>query len=184
MRDRIAGQVGVACGAAVLLACTVVAAESTSEAKPVGAKPIGMVKQVEGSAMLSQGADYVDAVSGMKFYDLDRVMVLEDSTAALELTDGCVYEVEASQMLTVKAGDTCETLAERANMAQLERDATSQLGRSTAAAAAPGSGGAFFVGADPGLGILAGLSGVGMIASLANGTGSDDRKPLSPLSPQ
>jgi hypothetical protein len=141
--------------------------------------------------MLSQGATYVDALSGMKLYDLDRIMVLEDSSAALQLADGCVYEVKASQMLTVQAGDTCETLAARANaqpdMTQVERGATSQLApASAAAAAAPAGGvalGAGLAGTTTGVVILGGLGSVGIVAALADGTGSDDRPQVSPQQP-
>jgi hypothetical protein len=118
-------------GAVAALAVTVAGAAIVIESASPDTNTLGFVKQVEGSAILSQGAKYVDATSGMKLYDLDRVMVLEDSSAALELADGCVYEVQASQMLTVQAADTCETLAARANakvdMTQIERNATSQI---------------------------------------------------------
>ena len=106
------------------------AAIGMENASPGGA-PIGVVKLVEGSAMMSQGANYVDATTGMKLYGLDRIMVLEDSSVVLELADGCVYELQASQMLRVQATDSCATLAARANarvdMTQVERSAKSQI---------------------------------------------------------
>jgi len=106
------------------------AAIGMENASPGGA-PLGVVKLVEGSAMLSQGANYVDATTGMKLYGLDRIMVLEDSSVVLELADGCVYELQASQMLRVQATDSCATLAARANarvdMTQVERSAKSQI---------------------------------------------------------
>lgn len=106
------------------------AAIGMENASPGGA-PIGVVKLVEGSAMMSQGANYVDATTGMKLYGLDRIMVLEDSSVVLELANGCVYELQASQMLRVQATDSCATLAARANarvdMTQVERSAKSQI---------------------------------------------------------
>jgi len=106
------------------------AAIGMENASPGGA-PLGVVKLVEGSAMMSQGANYVDATTGMKLYGLDRIMVLEDSSVVLELANGCVYELQASQMLRVQATDSCATLAARANarvdMTQVERSAKSQI---------------------------------------------------------
>jgi hypothetical protein len=146
---------------------------------------------------LSQGADYVDAASGMKLYDLDRIMVLEDSSAALELTDGCVYEMQASQMLTLQSGDTCETLAARASpqvdMTQIERSATSQIRPAAAAAAAPaegfvllgGSGTGTLLGMTPATAAVASIAAIGTVIALANGTGGDNRieTPQRSLSP-
>lgn len=161
----------------VLSLCQGVATAATGpEVKQVGpeVQQVGLIKRVEGVAMLTQGADYVEALSGMQLYDLDRIMVLDESSAELELAGGCTYEMQGARMVTLQAGDTCETVAAR--LAE-DLEARSQLGREPVAAAPDDTAG-LLLGPNAGLGILAGAALVGAGAALGNATDSDDRRSI------
>lgn len=136
------------------------------------ADSIGQIKLVEGSAMISQGAQYVPAREGMQLQELDRILVMEDSSATLTFNDGCEYTMADSEVLTVGAESVCATQAAAPSIEAIEKGATSQLG--------------YAAGGATGLYILGGLGAAGLIAAAADGLGSDDRKspPPTPLSPQ
>ncbi|MGB5832578.1 MAG: hypothetical protein WBG92_11390 [Thiohalocapsa sp.] len=121
--------------------------------------------------MLSRGADYVDARGGMKLYDLDRIIVLEDSNAVLAMADDCIYRVKGAQMLSLQTGDTCDTVAARVDSATLERGATSQLGGGGGAAAGTSIGGV-----STGTAILGAGAVAGGAWAVSNGNGSDDNR--------
>jgi hypothetical protein len=136
------------------------------------ADSIGQIKLVQGSAMISQGAEYVAAREGMQLQELDRILVMEDSTATLAFNDGCEYTMADSEILTVGAESVCAAQAAAPSIEAIEKGATSQLG--------------YAAGGATGLYILGGLGAAGLIAAAADGLGSDDRPPAAaraPLSP-
>lgn len=161
-------------------------------ANAVGApeEPIGEIMRIEGSAMISQGTRYVDALEGMALRAQDRILVLEGGSALLQFTDGCQYSVRDSELLTIGVESACaEQAAKTAAAGQdgiavetaaaagqqsfegVEQGATSQLGGGAVV------GGGLLGGAGGGALIVGGLAAVGGIAAAADGTGSDDRNP-------
>ena len=140
------------------------------------ADSIGQIKLVEGSAMISQGAQYVPAREGMQLQELDRILVMENSSATLSFNDGCEYRMSDSEMLTLGAQSLCGKQATdpaAPSLAAIEQGATSQLGRVGAQSAW--------------IWLLGGGAVAGGAWAASNGLGSDDRRPATPrppLSPQ
>ena len=130
------------------------------------ADSIGQIKLVEGSAMISQGAQYVPAREGMQLQELDRILVMEDSSATLTFNDGCEYTMADSEVLTVGAESVCATQAAAPSIEAIEKGATSQLG--------------YAAGGATGLYILGGLGAAGLIWAGTDQDGSSKRLPLSP----
>ena len=184
----------MATGRAVALACGIAAALGAgAAADDWPPDQVAVVKQVEGTAMVSQEADYVDASQGMKLLDLDRILVLEDSTATLQMADGCLHRIVGARMLTLQAGDTCDSLAADTGPGDLERTAQSQAAESSPTAAAPrrraaavpffaGAENASFLGMSPDTAIFSGVAAAGMGVALSQGTGHSraQRRDLSP----
>ena len=135
------------------------------------AESVATVSQIQGVALVSQGADYVTAEQGMSLHEGDRVMAMEGGSVALTYVDGCKLDVGDNQVFTVGNATSCSqgTLSQRAVGPYL---------------AAAGAGGA----ATAGL-IAAGVLGTVVIVGLASNNGSDDRnitwtpQALSPISP-
>lgn len=63
--------------------------------------------RVDGVAVASQDAKYVDAREGMTLKEGDRLMVLEGGSAILAFADGCQYELGEMAMLAVQGTSTC-----------------------------------------------------------------------------
>jgi hypothetical protein len=161
----------------------------------VASQPVGEIKRIEGSAMISQGAQYVTAREGMQLHELDRILVLEDSTALLHFADGCTHNMSEQELLTLGPQSTC-VQPEPADAKAIERSAISQLeageddddragalmvgGAGAGGAAAIGGGGAALGGAMAGLAPLGLGAAAGLGWAASNGVGSDDRDPLSP----
>lgn len=153
--------------------------------------PVGQIMRIDGAAMISQGTRYVDAREGMPLRVQDRVLVLDRGGALLQFTDGCQYQLEDSELLTIgiesacaekaaktaaadqnKTGVSVETAATRSlGMAgRLEQGATSALGAgATTGGLLGGIGGASILGATAILGAV--------VAQEAGGIGSSEPRP-------
>jgi hypothetical protein len=148
----------------VLVSAVLTAAFATANA----AEPVATVSQIQGVALVSQGADYVTAKQGMALSEGDRVMAMEGGNVALTYVDGCKLDIADNQVFTVGNATSCTegTLSQRS------------VGPYLAAA-----GG----GSNAGL-IAAGVLGAVVIVGLASDNGSDDRRTwtpqaLGPISP-
>jgi hypothetical protein len=95
------------------LACAACVAAATGLAGATD-NAIGQIVRVDGTAMVSDGARYVEAPEGRALYPRDRVLVMEDSSAVLQFADGCEYRMSGSELLTIGAGSAC---AERQELA-------------------------------------------------------------------
>jgi hypothetical protein len=149
------------------------------------AEPIGQIDRLQGSALVSQGAQYVPAREGMTLRELDRVLIMEDSNATLAFNDGCVYETGEQTLLTLGPESLCGSADHGSDVlgnavadagpgqaGALEQAATGQLG--AAGGAAAGFGGAAVVAG-------AGLVGIAWSASDQGDNNSGDlRRFLSP----
>jgi hypothetical protein len=71
------------------------------------AEPVGQIMRIDGAAMISQGTRYVDAREGMPLRVQDRVLVLDGGSALLQFTDGCQYQLEDSELLTIGTESAC-----------------------------------------------------------------------------
>lgn len=150
----------------VLVSAVLSAALATASA----ADPVATVSQIQGVALVSQGADYVTAKQGMTLSEGDRVMAMEGGNVALTYVDGCKLNIADNQVFTVGNAASCSegTLSQRSVGPYL---------------AAAGAGGAATAGR-----IAAGVLGTVVIVGLASDTGSDDRptwtpRALGPISP-
>jgi hypothetical protein len=72
-------------------------------------EPLGQISSIQGSALISQGAQYVPAREGMSLRELDRVVIMEDSSAVLAFADGCEYTMGEMDLLTVSSTSACQS---------------------------------------------------------------------------
>jgi hypothetical protein len=109
---------------------------TVSAAEPTAASS-AVISAIQGSALVSRQDDVVPATQGMELQPLNRVFVLEESSAIITFADGCERVLDDSAILTIPASGACEAAA------QIERAGTSVAQPSTAqssfaaAAAAP-----------------------------------------------
>jgi len=114
-------------------------------------EPVGQISSIQGSALISQGAQYVPAREGMSLRELDRVVIMEDSSATLAFADGCEYTMGEMDLLTVSSTTACKSptssaspanadvlgnaAAQSQNAKVVEQAAVGQLGAAGGAAA-------------------------------------------------
>jgi hypothetical protein len=140
------------------------AALTLGAAQSVASDAVGEIKRIEGSALVSKGEQFVAARDGMALDELDRLMVLEDSSALVAFADGCERRLGEKELLIVEASDMC---AEKpASYEGVERTAQSQLEAVV----------------DAGVYVFAGIAGLGIvIAATQDGSGDPQRRePFSP----
>jgi len=65
------------------------------------------VNAITGNVMVNQGKQFVPVQSGQGLVAGDRVMVMQDSGAALRFNDGCDVRLEGGTIITVPAVSTC-----------------------------------------------------------------------------
>ncbi|MCF7985239.1 MAG: hypothetical protein K9L70_12610 [Thiohalocapsa sp.] len=146
----------------------------------LASQPVGEIKRVEGSAMISQGAQYVAAREGMQLHELDRILVLEDSSALLQFADGCTHNMSAQELLTVGPRSTCAT-PEPVGVQDIEPVGAQDIERTAVSQLEAGAGGATFAGSTTAGLIPLGIGAAGGFGwALSEGVGSDDRDPVSP----
>jgi len=142
---------------------------------------LGEIKRIEGAVMITQGEHFVSAREGMQLREFDRLMALEDSSALLEFSDGCRYEMTGTELLTVGSESVCEkspgalapeavsqmqgggTQTTAVNSTAVERSATSLL------EADSGISGPIWIPVAVGLGVV---GGVVAVSESAGGGGS------------
>jgi hypothetical protein len=141
------------------------------------AESAGTLSQTDGLAVVSKGAEYVEAQQGMKLNEGDRIMVMEGGSAVISFADGCQYTLSDNELLTIGATSTCASAA--AGSYKIDPYSAVSQDSSTAAAGyqQAGAGGAAAGGAS--VVVPAVVVGIGVIA-LASDTGSDKRNPVSP----
>jgi len=119
-----------AAGVAMTLALGGVASANQQE-------QIGQIEQVDGVAMISQGAEYRAAKAGMPLREMDTILIMEGGSAELVFDDGCKHTMEGPQMLSIGAESVCAApsdivasaaTASAAEMTQIEMQSTGQLG--------------------------------------------------------
>ncbi len=163
------------------------AALSVGFAQAMASETIGEIKRVDGAAMISKGEHFVAAQQGMKLNELDRLIVLEQSEALVEFSDGCRHLMKEKELLTVGATSVCvdkstevtevaDTVAKTAptDVAAAQRTATSVI-----------EGGSDDDDDDRrGLILFGGLAGAGLIATFFGGDNnpppSQSGRPISP----
>ncbi|MBK1646558.1 hypothetical protein CKO25_18290 [Thiocapsa imhoffii] len=144
---------------------------SFAVAQAVASDSIGEIKQLDGAAMITQGERFVAAQEGMPLQELDRLMVLEQSEALIEFTDGCRHVLKEKELLTIGATSVCAEQAaanQRVDHAAVQRTATSAVEAGD--------------GPDVGLYIFGALALGGLITGLTNE--SETTRPLPFTSPQ
>lgn len=68
---------------------------------------VATVARIEGSAVVSKGAQYVNGTEGLALKVGERVMSLAASTTTIQFDDGCRYVLEANQLLTIEDQSPC-----------------------------------------------------------------------------
>jgi hypothetical protein len=116
-----------------IVAMTVGGMLTVAAGQAVASETVGEIKRLEGSALISQGERFVAAREGMPLHELDRLMVLEDSTALVAFSDGCERQMTEKELLVVAGADMCAK--KPANYEGVERTAQSALETTTGAGA-------------------------------------------------
>lgn len=141
-------------------------------------EPIATVMELEGSAVVSQGSEYVKAHVGMRLQEGDRFLAMQDGSAVIAFDDGCKYQMTDQEVLVIGSMSTCASDA--AGSYQVDAGSAVAEGASVSykPAGAPGKGGTAAMGASGVVPIVA----AALIAGLAiSEAGSDnDREPASP----
>lgn len=170
-----------------LIALSVAAAAGmTASLTCVGAtESMGSFARIEGSAVVSQGAQYVKAYEGMPLNAGDRLMVMDGGKAILSFKDGCQYTVGDNEILTVGATSACA--AQGAGSYKVEpRSAVAQnAGKGSALSLRPAAVGGAVIPATIG-GVSTTAAAIGVVAvvggAVAVSASSDDNND-SPASP-
>jgi hypothetical protein len=168
-------------GTAIALSLGLGAAAHASE-------PLGEITSIKGSALISQGAQYVPARAGMSLRELDRVVIMEDSSATVAFADGCDYVMGEMDLLTVSPKSPCQSSGSGAAESDVLSKATTMVAPSQsveqAAVGQLGAGAAAggIAGASTGVVILGGLAAAGFIYAATDD--EPDRDPRRNLSPQ
>ncbi len=68
---------------------------------------VATLARVDGTAIVSQGAGYVQGSEGMPLRDGDRLMVLDGGGAVVDFKDGCRYDVRDQELLSLTTVSTC-----------------------------------------------------------------------------
>lgn len=88
---------------AILLPCALLLFSTAAAA----IEPAATVNAITGSVLVNQGKQFVPVQSGQALVAGDRVMVMQDSGAALRFTDGCDVRLEGGTIVTVPTMSTC-----------------------------------------------------------------------------
>lgn len=70
-------------------------------------EPLATIERIDGGAMVSDGARYVEAREGAQLVESDRLLVLEGGSATIQFADGCKYRMDSSDLLTVGSTSPC-----------------------------------------------------------------------------
>jgi hypothetical protein len=82
---------------------------SATAGAAVATDPVGKIARVTGTAVVSQGAQYVVATEGMAIREGDRLMAMEGGAITLQFADGCQLAVNDNEILTVGTADSCKS---------------------------------------------------------------------------
>ena len=72
-----------------------------------GEEIVANVIRVKGQTMVSRGANYINALEGMGLHEDERIMTLEESSALLLFKNGCSYQLQENEMLTIGSESPC-----------------------------------------------------------------------------
>ncbi len=150
-------------------------------------EPVGSFARIEGSAVVSQGAQYVKAYEGMPLNAGDRLMVMDGGKAILSFKDGCQYTLGDNELLTIGATSACASRGAGSYKVD-PRSAVSQGAAKTPVTLQPAAVGGGVGGALGGMGtaggaVVAGAVGVVAVAGATASTGSDSNDNKAQPSP-
>jgi hypothetical protein len=91
-----------------LAGCCLIAIAGVSGAEE---KDLANLDRVTGKVLVNKGEGYVPGKDGMVLREGFRVMALEKSSALIRFRDGCDYEVEEDEMLTLRFESPCAAAA-------------------------------------------------------------------------
>jgi hypothetical protein len=163
------------------------------------AEPLGEIASIQGAALISHGAGYVPAREGMAVRQLDRVVIMEDSSATLAFKDGCRYDMGELELLTLTSESACRAAeassatsgetdlvaraagSEMSGQAQvLQQAASGQLGATAGVGVAGASSGVLILGGLAAAGLIYGLTDDDPDRNRSTEPDRDDRLDLSP----
>jgi hypothetical protein len=76
---------------------------------------VATLAQVSGKVMVNKGKGFVTAKSGMVLADNDRLITLDESSAAVVFADGCLNTVKANSALAISKALGCKAQAASVN---------------------------------------------------------------------
>ena len=87
--------------------CAIGASLTVSFGLANAADEVGTLSRIDGTAVVSQGAQYVEGREGMNLKEGDRLIVMEGGSAIIKFTDGCQYNLSDNELLTLGPTSTC-----------------------------------------------------------------------------
>lgn len=92
-----------------MLSNTIMVAALSAAIAPAFAaeREVGQLVLINGDAVVSHGAQYLNATEGMALKIGERIMSLAASSAVLQFNDGCRYVLEPNQLLTIGDKSPC-----------------------------------------------------------------------------
>lgn len=159
----------------------VAAVGMTASVTCVGAtESVGSLARIEGSAVVSQGAQYVKAHEGMPLNTGDRLMVMDGGKAILSFKDGCQYTLGDNEVLTI--GTTSACAAQGAGSYKVDPRTAVSSGKDSLALQPAAMGAVTTAGSTllPTGAAVAGFAGIGLVTAAGLDTGSDNAGAVSP----
>jgi len=160
---------------------------------PVYADSLGEVIGLQGDVLVSSGDSFLPAQIGMQLADQDRVFVLEDSSATLEMAQGCTLDLSSNDAVTLAEESVCAPTGSSSDMLTKAADEAGTVEGVNAIESAAlsqdermvsGTGGLFGGASANAVGL--GALGVAAVGGVAWAASNDDpnRSPRRPISPQ
>jgi hypothetical protein len=71
------------------------------------AAELATLSEIEGTALVNQGEEFVTATEAQVLLPGDQVMVMEGGKARIQFADGCVFPIESGSLVVVPEQSTC-----------------------------------------------------------------------------
>ena len=71
------------------------------------AQPIGSLARINGTVLVNQGEQYRTGIEGMALRPGDRIMAMSAGSAVIQFADGCAYDLDDNEVLTIGPTSTC-----------------------------------------------------------------------------
>ena len=130
------------------------------------AEPVGSLARISGTVLVNQGEQYRTGIEGMALRPGDRIMAMSAGSAVIQFSDGCAYDLDDNEVLTIGQTSTCSA----------DTIAKTEIGKYYAQPGAPVLGAPAYYGWQYG-------AFFGATAGVAASTGGAPVGPRGPISP-